>query len=304
MNSLMERFEKLLEFAPDDEVDVYSKKQLKKRLYRWKNSEKSSLCDIDYFVNGKEFTSLSESIYHVDKLDKIKLKFIRPDLDGDWHFSKPTKELMEKSGKGVAKTFNYDPYSFQKWRNSLKVNIEKVMVRGYLTKFFVPISIKTKSQYHHAQDVPKQYIPELKHLKGLWSDFREGVIPLELRLCVYTKDRRYSYLIDAVGDWQMPHPLNHISLPDEVDRAPIDYMHIDRILANLDIPELLKNILELLFHCYEISLPDIAHYFNLNDNVSKNSISSLVNKNLVAMKKSNYYKIDMENVRETAKSLK
>lgn len=304
MNYLMERFEKLLELAPKEEVDQYAKKQLKKRLFNWKNKRRKYLCEIDYFVNGKEYTSLTESIYRLENLEKIKLKFIKPDLDGDWHFSKPTKELMEKSGKGVAKTFNYDPYSFQKWRNSLKVNIEKVMVRGYLTKFFVPISIKTKSQYHHAQDVPTQYTPELKHLKGLWSDFRGGIIPLELRLCVYTKDRRYSYLIDTVGDGQIPHPLNHVSLPDEVDRASIDYMHIDRILAKLDMPELLKNILELLFHCYEMSLPDIAHYFNLNVNVAKNSMSSLVNKDLVAMKKSNYYKIDMEYVRETAKSLK
>lgn len=300
----MERFKKLLEFAPNEEVDKYSKKQLQKRLFNWKNKDKEYLCKIDYFVNGKEYTSLSEAIYKLDELNKIKLKFINPDLDGDWHFSKPTKELMEKDGKGLCKTFNYDPYSFGRWTNASKVNAEKVMVRAYLTNFFVPISIKTKSQYHHSQDVPAQYVPELKHLKDIWSDFKDGVIPLELRLCVYTKDKRYSYLIDAVGDGQIPHPLNHVSLPKEADRDPIDYMHLDRILATLDIPELLKKILELLFHSKEMSLPDIAHYFNLNQKVAKNSLSSLVNRGLVGVNKNVYYKLSIENVRETAKSLR
>ena len=304
MNSLMERFEKLLEFAPDDEVDVYSKKQLKKRLYRWKNSEKSSLCDIDYFVNGKEFTSLSESIYHVDKLDKIKLKFIRPDLDGKWNFSTPTKELMEKSGKGVCKTFDYDPYSLEKWTQLSKMNMDKVMVRAFMTKFFVPLSIKTVSQYHHAQDIPPQYIPGLKNLKELWNDFKTGVIPIEIRLSAYTKDERYVYIIDVIGDKHRPHPLNSISLPTKSKRKPIDYMHIDRILARYDIPDLLKNILELLFHSKELSLPDITHYFNLSSNVAKNSMKGLVTRGFVNVRKSVYYKIDMDNIRETAKSLK
>ncbi|MGM0404846.1 MAG: hypothetical protein ACQEQM_01725 [Thermoplasmatota archaeon] len=304
MNSVMERFEKLLEFAPQDEVDVYSKKQLKKRLYRWKNTEKSSLCDIDYFVNGKEYTSLCESIYHVDELEKMKLKFLRPDLDGKWNFSTPTKELMEKNGKGLCKTFDYDPYSLEKWTKVSKMNMEKVMVRAFLTKFFVPISIKTVSQYHHAQDVPPQYIPGLKNLDLLWKDFKTGVIPLEIRLSVYTKNERYSYIIDVIGDKQRPHPLNSISLPTKADREPIDYMHIDRILARLDIPKLLKNILEFMFHSNEVSLPDIAHYFNLNANVAKNSMKSLVNKGFVNVRKNAYYKIDMGYVRETAKSLK
>lgn len=302
MQAVMERFEKLLEFAPQEEVDKYAKKQLKKSLFNWNNRDKNYLSRIEYFVNGKEYTSLSESIYHIDELEKIKLKFINPDLDGDWHFSKPTKELMEKDGKGVCKTFNYDPYSFEKWTNATKINTERVMVRAYLTNFFVPISIKTKSQYHHSQDVPPQYIPELKHLQDLWSDFKEGVIPLELRLCIYTKNDRYSYIIDSVGDGQIPHPLNHVSLPNEAERKPIDYMHLDRILARLDIPELLKNILELLFHSKEMRLSDIAHYFDLSQKVAKNSLNSLVNRGLLDVRKDAYYKLSIENVKETANS--
>ncbi|MFW6305126.1 MAG: hypothetical protein ACOC1V_05065 [Candidatus Saliniplasma sp.] len=304
MKPLMERFERLLEFAPEEEVDLYSKKQLRKRLFNWKNRDREYLCKIDYFVNGKEYTSLAESIYQIEDLKKIKLKFIKPNLEGDWHFSKPTKELMEKKGKGVFKTFNYDPYSLEKWTSASKVKTEKVMVRAYLTKYFAPISIKTKSQYHHARDVPARYVPELKNLEDLWADFRDGVVPLEMRLCVYTQNKRYAYIIDAIGDGQIPHPLNHISLPNEAQREPIDYMHIDRILAKYDLPELLKKILELLFHSHELSLPDIAHYFKMGTKVAENSLNSLVNKGLVEVRKNVYYKISMENVRETARSLK
>ncbi len=302
MNSVKERFENLLEFAPDEEVDQYAIKQLKKKLFSWKNDKTGYLCNIDYFVNGKEFTSLSQAIYKLDKLKKIKLKFIKPDLDGDWHFSKPTKEIMEKDGKGICKTLEYDPYSFNKWKNASQINTEKVMVRGFLTNYFVPISIKTKSQYHHAQDIPDQYIPDLKNLKELWSDFRKGVLPLEMRLCIYTKNERYAYIIDTIGDAQRSHPLNHISMPKEANREPIDYMHIDRILARSDISELLKNILETLFHTDELSLADVAHYFNMGQKVAQNSLKSLVSRGLVKKRKDAYYSVSIDGIRETVKS--
>ncbi|MFP3871873.1 MAG: helix-turn-helix domain-containing protein [Candidatus Natronoplasma sp.] len=303
MDKELERAERFLELAPESEVDEYALDKLKKRLYRWKNAKVEYLTDLEYYINGKRFDDLLNAFLEIEDLKKAKIKFLNPTIEGPWNFSKPTKELKEKEGKGVCKTFDYDPTSIDSWIEAEYTNFEKVMVRAFIPDFYAPISIQTKSQYHRAEEVPRQYDPHLKKLKGLWDDIRTGVLPLCLRFSLYTKNERYSILIDPINNKMKPHPLGSISRVDPVDREPIDYMNFDKVLAPMEFPQLVKNILELLFETGRMSIFDIAAQLNMDQNVAKNNLKSLEKEELVKREKDVYYKINMDTVEKVAGEL-
>lgn len=300
MEDVTEDLGRLLEFAPEEEVDEYSRKRLKKKVYEWKNKEKEYLSDLEYFINGKEYTSILEALYFEEELTKMKINFFNPNLEGDWNFSRPTKELMEKRGKGMVRTFDYDPSSLNKWRAAKELHNEKAMVRAYISHFFVPVSIKTKSQYHHAREIPRQYDPRLKKISMIWEDVREGVLPFKIRVCIYTPEERYTYILDPLEDRQRPHPLSMVPYHRRKDHEPIEYMHLDKILARIEIPDLLKNLLEFIFEVGEVTIADVAHTFGLSPDIAKNNLKSLQSKGLLKIRKDDYYRVPSEDLKEKA----
>ncbi|MEF8873075.1 MAG: hypothetical protein V5A88_00210 [Candidatus Thermoplasmatota archaeon] len=303
MEEELERAERFLELAPESEVDEYALDKLKNRIYRWKNADVEYLADLEYFINGKRYDDLLNAFSEIEDLKKIKIKFLKPNVDGEWNFSKPTKEVKEKDGKGVCKTFDYDPKSLDSWIDAEYSNFEKVMIRAFISDFFVPISIQKKSEYHRAEEVPRQYDPRLKKLQGLWSDIRSGVLPLCIRLCLYTKTQRYPILIDPMNNKVKPHPLSFITMVDTVDKEPLEYMNFDKVLAAIEFPKLVKNIFELLFMTGRTSIFDIAGQLNMDRNVAKNNIKSLESEGLVKREKDIYYKINKDKLKKMAEDL-
>lgn len=298
MEDLLESCKRLMEFSPQDEVDEYSEKQLRKKVYGWHNDEKKYLARTEYFINGRSYTSILKGFYQEPVLDKIKINFIKPDLKGRWAFTKPPKEILEKDGKGVYRYFDYDPTRLNGWSLTNKLLNEMVMVRAYMTDFFVPISINTKSKYHHAEDIPRQYTPELKTLSDIWADVRKGVIPFGIRICCYSKVDRISVHLDPLSDSLLPHPICCAPYHRRNKNNPIDYVVIDTLLARLDMPWLCKRILEFVFECGETTAPDVSHVFNIQTNIAENNLRSLGNKELVKKRKESYYYVDMEELRK------
>ncbi len=302
-DEILEKAKKLLDFAPEEEVDKHALNELESKLYQWENQEVEYLADLEYFINGKEYQSLIDAIYQEEALDKIKINVLDPNLDGKWNFTRPTKELKEMKGKGVCKTFEYDPTSLDKWSKANQAKQEKVMVRGFLTDFYVPISIKTKSDYHRAEEVPRQYDPTLQSLAGLWDDMRDGLVPIEIRLSLYTKKDRYSLILDPLCDKLKPHPLKDITLIHPAERDPMEYMKFDHVLAWVELPPLMKKVLELLFEGGEDSIHDIANEFSMDSTVAENNLGSLESKGFVKKHKDIYYDINMEKIKNMAEKL-
>ncbi len=303
MEKMLKKCTQLLEFAPPEEVDEYSKKQLKKRILEWNNSERKYLANLEYFVNGKGYSSLLDAMYAVPQIEKMKIKFLKPELEGKWTFSKPAKELMERGGKGIFRTFDYDPTFINGWTMANKAKDEMVMVMGYITKFFVPMSIKSKSMYHHAEDIPRAYDPRLKMIKNLWKDIRNGVVPLEMRLCMYSKRDRYSCIIDLLANKQKPHPLYKAPFHKRIKNSPVEYMEFDAVLANIDISDLNKRIFEYIFECGETTVPEVAHIFNLSEKIAQNNLSSLKTRDIVYIRKNLYYNLNKKKLEEMVETL-
>ncbi len=304
MEDKLEEIKKLLYLSAESEMDDYAEKNLKNRLYQWKNADVEYLSDIEYFINGKKYDSLIDAFYEIEDLGKLKLKFLDPNLEGPWNFSRPTKEMKVKEGKGVCETFEYDPSSFNKWAQATHSNLEKVMVRAFMMDFYVPVSISTKSEYHYAEEMPRQYDPHLKKLKDLWKDIRGGVVPFVIRLSLYTQKERYPLLVDPINDKLKPHPLGDITRIKRVERDAMEYLKFDKVYAWVDLPMLLKKILELLFETEEMSVFDVADCLDMEKNVAENNLSSLENKGFVKERKDIYYRINMQKIEKMADKLK
>lgn len=304
MEEKLEKTYEFLEVTAEPEVDEYAKNKLKNKIYEWKNADIEYLADLEYFVNGKSYDELLKAFVEVEGVEKFKVRFLKPNTDGEWHFSKPTKELKEKGGRGICETFDYDPTSLNKWAQAKHSKTEKVMVRAFITDFFVPTSIQTKSEYHRAEEIPRQYDPHLKKLKELWSDIRSGVLPFGIRFCLYTKSDRYSLLIDPILDKMKPHPLSGLTRIEQKDRDPVHYMIFDRVLAWMEFPDLTKKIMELLFENGKTALPDVAAGLNMEQNVAENNLKSLKAEGFVKREKEVHYKINMDKVESVADKLK
>ena len=292
-----------MEISSTSEFDKYAEKKLRNRLYKLENTDIDYLSDLEYFINGEKYGSLIKAFSEVEKLEKVKIRFLNPNLEGNWNFSKPIKVLKEKDGKGVCETFEYDPTSLDKWSQARDSKIEKVMVRAFIEDFYVPVSIKTKSEYHRAEEVPRQYDPTLKEFKDIWKDIRDGVLPFVIRFCLYTKSNRYPLLLDIVENKLRPHLLGSITRVKRVDREPLEYMNFDKVFARIELPLLPKKIFELLFETQEMTIFDIADRLNLDKKVAENNLSSLQNKGFVEEKKDITYELNMDKIKEVAESL-
>lgn len=303
MEEKLAKMKHLLTISKESELDKHAEKNLKSRLYKLKNADIGYLSDLEYFINGKEYGSLIDAFYEIEELEKIKIRFLKPNLDGDWNFSKPVKELKEKEGKGVCETFEYDPKSLDKWYRATNSKIEKVMVRTFIEDFYVPVSITTKSKYHRSEEVPRQYNPHLENFKDIWKDVRNGVLPLVIRLCLYTKSDRYPLLLDVTEDKLRPHPLGAVTRVKRVERQSLEYLNFDKVYASIDLPLLPKKILELLFETQEMTVFDVADTLGLDKKVAENNLRSLKTKELVNKKKEIYYGLNMNKVEEVAERL-
>lgn len=303
METFKERCKKIMEFADQEEFDEYAEQNLNKKLYSWKENFREPIASLDYFVNGKEYSSLMEALYKEEVLSKIKINFLKPSLSGKWNFSKPTQSIMERSGKALLRTLDFKPDSLNPWANARRIKEEKVMLRAYISDFYVPMSIQTKSRFHHAQEIPRQFDPHLKKMAGLWRDVRRGVIPFEIYVCAYTPKDRYIYVINVMGDAQMPHPLHKIPYHHKVDRPPLEYMIFDTVIAHVEFPELVKKMWLFIFECGETTVPDLAHKFNVPNQIAQNNLNAMISKNLISVRKDIYYNVNMEEVNKRASKL-
>jgi len=292
-----------MEISTTLEFDEYAEKKLKEKLYKWENQNIEYLADIEYFINGKKFDSLFDAFYEVEDFKKMKIKFLNPNLEGAWNFSRPVKELKEKEGRGVCETFEYDPTSLDKWSQAKHPNMEKIMIRAFIEDFYVPVSITTKSQYHRAEEIPRQYDPHLKVFQGLWKDIKTGVLPFVIRLCLYTKSDRYPLLLDTISDKLRPHPLGSVTRIKRVEREALEYMKFDQVYAWIDLPFLSKKILELLFETQEMTVFDVADCLNLDKKVAENNLGSLLTKDLVNKEEGISYEINTDKIKEVGDSL-
>ncbi len=293
---------KIIQFQKNDEVDVYAEKQLKTAYYGFQSARKVPMAGVRYVVNGKKRLSLLESILEFDSLEKLEIHFFKPNMKQNWDYDAPTKKIVLLGrGLGGVETFRYDPYKLDKWDLSQGIKRSKAMIRGFISEFYFPRSIKTKTR--DSRDALKRiFVPELMTLEKLWQVVRTtGVVPFSFHVCIYTQQERFTYDIDLVNNrLTKDFRSGSISIKERVERSSMDNFNFDRILASTDMKDLVKRVFITLYDMENTTASDISYSFGITETMAKNCLDAIASRGYadkIGTPPREIYEINSENLK-------
>jgi hypothetical protein len=278
MSNVLELCQRILHFGSEAEVDYHAEKSLKRALFEYRQAPKKGLAKASYMVNGREYESLLLALGEVEVLRTAGIRFSNPNLEENWDYNVPTKAMaLVGRGCGWVERFTYKSFSLDKWDRSQQIQRDNVMLRCFPSKFYFPQSIKTKSIDPRAEP-ERPFIPNLVTLEEFWRTVRStGLVPLEIKICAYTKEVRYSYGIDLVTNRLLKDFRGgQVPLRNKAKRSSIDYLNFDMVLASTDMRELVKKVFIELFEVTEATAFDISHTMGITDVMARNSLDAIV----------------------------
>ena len=282
MTDALKLCQAILKLGPEEEVDFHAEKELKRAFLEYKAAPKKALAGSMFLVNGKEFGSLLEALGTEEELENAGIRFLKPNLKENWDYNTPTKTIaLMGKGMGWVEHFSYDGFSLTKWDKQQHIQRENVMIRAFVTKFYYPESIKSKSEDPLAG--PKRlYIPKLLLLEELWEHIRStGMVPFEIRVCTYTKNSRYTYDLNLVNNTLLKDFRGGQSpLRNKAERTVIDYLNFDTIFAATDMKDMVKRSFINLFEMEKATAYDISQSMNITDTMAMNALNSIAHRGL------------------------
>ena len=303
-----DQWEDLLAFAPQEEVDAYARKQLKQAMKEYLSKSPPHLARIAYTMNNMRYLSFPVAVMEVDEPHDFQISFYKPDLKKNWDFNLPLKTVhVGRKGMGWMKHFNYDPFSLNKWGDFQYAKKKTVMLRAFIENYFVPESIKTASKTL-GEEKERKYIPRLRMIDELWDDIHSGVIPFQVKICIYTKQDRYTFSLNLVeGTLLQDFRAGRVSPKNLVRRKPMESLLFDEVFASIDLPPLPRKVMRIAFESKNISVPDLSHIFGISTQMAENNLKSLATRGIIKMvgrPPSQVYEIDMEGLARLEKQLK
>ena len=292
-----DQWEDLLTFAPQEEVDAYARKQLKQALKEYLARSGPDLARISYVTNGMRYLSFPVAVQEVDEPHDFQISFYKPELKKNWDFNLPVKTVhVGQKGMGWMKYFNYDPFSLKKWGDFQYAKKKTVMLRAFVEHYFIPESIKTVSKTI-GEEKERKYIPQLRMMDDLWRDVHSGVIPFQIKVCIYTKQDRYTFSLNLVkGTLLQDFRADKVSPKNLVRRKPMDSLLFDEVFASIDLPSLPRKVMRIAFESKTISVPEVSHIFGISTQMAENNLKSLDSRGIIKMvgkPPSQVYEVDM-----------
>jgi hypothetical protein len=280
---VLDKCQSVIRMGPEQEVDEYAIKEMRKRVKAHMQREFRYLADVAFIVNGELYENLLDALLEVDSVKSIDIKFLRPDINENWDFNRPTKiiKVIEGGFGGVA-FFNYNPKAIDKWANAGELIEKKAMIRVFPVDVYVPRSIATMSKYVQ-EDPPRPIVPDLWTIEYAWMKMKElGALPITARICAYTKEERFAYDIDVInGKLIRDFRAERMPVTRKKSRDPEDYFYFDRIYASEDMPSLTRNIFEAIFESEGMTAADISHIFKITVDMANNNLRALLKRGLL-----------------------
>jgi hypothetical protein len=302
MSDVLEKCERIMSFAPKKMLDGFAKKQLSKSLGKYQNQMDTKIAEVYYKIGNKKYPTILDSIYVVDDWEDIEIHFFHPNTEERWEYDTPTQHIkINKHGKGGLVLFQIDPKALNQWDPSQEPIIEPAMFRCYLSHFYSPESIKAYTKkYDEKPLIPPR---ELCTPFELWEDIRKkGIVPFQITLCAYTKNKRYVYQLDAIDNTLLKDFRDgKIPIANRVSREPLDYYHLDKILSTQELPDLAKKVLTVFFDLDEANVSDIEIGLGVTESMAKNYIEALVKRDLletIGKPPKAKYKINLDYLKE------
>ncbi len=97
-----------------------------------------------------------------------------------------------------------------------------------------------------------------------------------------------------------------IPIANRMNRHPIDYNHLDKILSSQELPSLAKKVLIVFFELEDADAPDIHIGLGITEKMAQNNISALYKRGLLEAKgkpPKARYEINLGNIRDMAEGL-
>jgi len=304
MPDILEKCEKIMNFAPDPMVDNYAKKQLDLNLKKYQNSIERRLADISFLIDDKHYPSFLDAIYENKEWNEIEIQFFHPNTQEVWEYDTPTRLIkINQQGKGALMVFHVDPFSLNQWNSKQEPIIEPAMFMSYLAYFYSPESIKAHTKKFDEKPLipPKPLCP----LAELWEDIRKkGIVPFQIAICAYTQKRRYLYQLNILDNFILKDFRDgKIPIANRIFRQPMDYFYLDRLLSLQELPDLAKKVLQVFFELDEANVADIEIGLGITEKMAKDNINALAKRGLIdtiGKPPRAKYMINLDNVKKAA----
>ncbi|MEW5937293.1 MAG: helix-turn-helix transcriptional regulator [Candidatus Thermoplasmatota archaeon] len=274
---------RLLDHFPREEVDEYARKQLRHMVMGYRQTPKKLLADVGFEVDDQRYTSLLSAMAAGEWSGRLKFVFFSPVAKENWDYNRPARQIkVIRGGFGVLEGFDYNPYALEKWDLHQGLKGEEVMVRAYSHTVFIPESIKRHTERMHGGEAQSRK-GRLMTIEEMWGEVRGGTaIPFEIRVCCYTRTTRHWYDIDLL-DSKLLKDFRGGALPVTGRRArsSMEMYALDKVLASLDVKEVVRRVLIMVFEREETMANDLVYALGMTEPVARNTLSALVSRGLV-----------------------
>jgi hypothetical protein len=303
LKETLKKSKEVLKLAPSKRVDNFAKKQLVKHAKNYISHVDTSIAEVRFKINQKEFESLLDALTKVETLSEFEIHFYHPKTDGAWEYDTPTRLIkINEQAIGGLMMFPVDPFLLNKWNPDMKPAIAEAMFRSYLPYYYSPETIKS-----HSKKVDDKFLVPPRALctpNELWRDMREkGIVPFQLNICAYTKEIRYKYRINVLENTLLKDFRdNRIPIANRVVRSSLDSFNLDKILSTQELPIIPKRVLQIIFELNEAMVSDIEIGLGITEKMARNAIKSLMKRGfLIVLGKppQQAYIINLDAVRKT-----
>ena len=298
---------KILGFANPQLVNAYSEKMLRQTLdIHLSEAGKNDIAKVGFKVNGKDYTLFHEALAEINEFKEIEFVFSNY-IPGAWIFavptirakillngvgwlqllSKPEHDLENESSSIEAlpqehQNISQIPSGEEPSAEGLKKNL-KTMFRMYITKHFRPELLKAGplDEGNEIEGIPYGLI----RFEQMWNNVRmEAVVPIQIKVCAYTQTSRMLYHVDLLRGTLLKD-IREEGIPqvNYLKRTGLEFFHLDKIMTFKDIPELSKNVLEIIFESKEIDIVELAHIFHTQEKRMDQYVDVLKRKDLVSV---------------------
>ena len=281
----------------------YIEKNLHSELLKMSNVKNHILARCELMVNKHSVRNLLEALANEDVPDVLGISFTEMTLDTMWEYDVPTRRIKASSdGKGgllyfptkrLASGFTWDPMG--------DPVSEKAMIFMYTSKWFFPERIEDVAE--RPLDILPPRPKGLVSVFDWWVDVQsQGYIPFEIVVCAYTRSRRFMYVLDLVNNVLYRDFRMGAVSRKRVSREPLDFLYLDKVLAENVIHGIQKKALMYSFELDSVSPSEIAFGFHITETMAKNHLDGLARRGLLNVRgegSSATYSVDLGNLRKT-----
>jgi predicted DNA-binding transcriptional regulator len=133
----------------------------------------------------------------------------------------------------------------------------------------------------------RAFIPRLTTPMEVFDDaVKRKAIPLEIRIMAYTKKDRHAYRLDLASDTLLLDVrAGRFPIHAYRKRSPLLYPMFDTVLVSLDVPDIARNMFEMIFESDRVTLNEIAAALGITRGTAENNLATLITRGLICEEK-------------------